>query len=518
MRKLTSPIDRLRSLAALVVFGGGVVGALATPSFAAEGDVDEIEPSLVVLEVFYDGQDFTKTPDYAKGVQDRIAKLGGFALLSRPDAQRVVAKRFPPSEQAKVADNADDIRKRVKQAEDVFFRDGPKAALPQLRQLNAELQKMADSLSLSDEFKREYISSQMLLGLVYLRSEQKTKATQVMEDLVRQVGKDASINIDSYHPDSVALYEKVVKDLKNSNGGKLAVRTSPPGADVFINGLKQSRKTPATYEGLYPGKLKLVVQKDGLSSRVRTITITEGGETDIQIDLKFEAALAFDSERFGVSFPDVESRKRNLPAFASALGRLLDVDYVAVVGLEPDGEAAALGGQLIHVETEKPVRGTAMKTRSNVISKRRVIQMARFLVYGDAPEVAYKPWYDNTLGWVLTGAGVAGGVVGTIFYLDFLDNKDIAECDPTVAGASCLPEAERFDAKDTAETSRTIAYAGWGLGAAGIVGGILSFALMQEEDLDADVRPRIPGSPTMTELTPSVLPGGGFGVSSTFTF
>ena len=147
--------------------------------------------------------------------------------------------------------------------------------------------------------------------------------------------------------------------------------------------------------------------------------------------------------------------------------------------------------------------------------------MARYILFEDAPTVAYKPWYENTLGWVLTGVGVAGGVLGTIFYLGYQDDKEIAECVPPEDGSAntCRPYASRLDAKDSAESERSLAYASWGVGGAALIGGILAFALMEDEDLDAPVRPRVPGSTgkSSASVTPVVTPDGG-GISASFSF
>ena len=378
----------------------------ATPALAAAPD--EAEPTVVVFELHYADRVFDKTSEYAQRVEEQITHSGGFAVLGRADAEKRVRAQIPQSAAVSIAAQADDVRKAVKEAEDIFFGGDTKTALDRLKGANDQLRKILAGLSLADSIRKEYVSTQMLLMLIYHRSKQEDKAREVATDLVKRVGEDPSISDDNYHPEAVAIYRDMVKSLAAKRIGKISVASNPPGADIFINGTRQDQKTPATIEGLFPGQVLVQIRKDGRASLVKDVVIDEGTTMQLDVDLEFESALAFDATHFGLAFRDAADRARNLPRFAAKLGAIVQADRVAFVGLgERDGKTQ-LEAYLARAPAEEMVRGTEIATRADVISKNRGDQVAAFLAYGDAPEMAYKPWYTNTLGWVLTGAGLVG--------------------------------------------------------------------------------------------------------------
>ncbi len=491
-----------------------VVGTATTTLGAAP---DEPEPTIVVFELHYADRGFDKTSEYARRVEEQITHASGLAVLGRADAEKRVRAQIPQSATVSIAAQADDVRKAVKEAEDIFFGGDTKTALDRLKGANEKLRKILDGLSLADSIRKEYVSAQMLLMLIYHRSKQDDKAREVATDLVKRVGEDPSISDDNYHPEAVTIYRDTFASLAAKRVGKIAVDSTPSGAEIYINGTRQEQTTPATIEGLFPGQVLVQIRKDGRASLVKDVVIDEGTTMRLSVDLAFESALAFDGARFGLVFRDAADRARNLPRFAAKLGAIVTADRVAFVGLGERAGKTQLEAYLARAPAEELVRGTAIATRADVISKNRVDQLAAFLAYGDAPETAYKPWYTNTLGWVLTGAGLVGVGVGAAMYVAYTDDRAIAECDPSVA--RCHNEAARRAAKDSADAERDWAYAGFGLGAAGIVGGILAFTLMRAEDTDAPVRSHGPevGAHTSIVPTPFLVPGGG-GVGASLRF
>ena len=65
----------------------------------------------------------------------------------------------------------------------------------------------------------------------------------------------------------------------------LHITTRPPGADVFINGDKQSGQTPLTIP-LAPNSYNLVLRKQGFEPYSDSIKVTENAQTPVDVDLK----------------------------------------------------------------------------------------------------------------------------------------------------------------------------------------------------------------------------------------
>ena len=514
------PARRLPRPAGVVALASIVLGLL--PSEAAHAAKPAEDPTLAVFEIYYRGKVTPKTAEYASKVEQRIVKEGGFDVINRMDAEKLVFAKYPKSDAGKIEEVADEIGKMVEEANRIFFEQGAAPALEKLREARDRLQLVVDSMSLTEELKKGYIDTQMLLALVYLKSNAADKADEVMRALVRQVGQDATINTDNYHPDAVALYKDVYRKLSESRVGQITVRSAPPGADVYINGIKQDRTTPAVFEGLFPGEVRVQIKKGDQASHVRKVMVDTGKALEFDIDLDFESALAFTGARYGLEFKDELDRKRNIGRYAARLGELVGVDYVALVGLGEDKGESMIEGYLVQVEADKLVRGTGMDANANVVSKRRIGEMAFYLMYGITEfKTAYLPWYENTTGWIFTGVGVAAGGLGGLFYSMYSSDREIAECDPgnDLAASGCKPQSTREDAKTSAETNRTLAYASFGVGAASLVTGILVFALDDREDPEAEIRPSLPeGGVKTTGIAPFVTPDGTAGVSAAFSF
>ncbi|TNF32000.1 MAG: PEGA domain-containing protein [Deltaproteobacteria bacterium] len=511
-----TPARRVR-IGALLASAALVAGVL--PSSVALAGAPAEDPTLAVFEIYYRGKPAAKTAEYAAKVEQRIVKEGGFDVINKIDAEKLVYAKYPKSEDVTLEESADAVKKIVDDATTIFFEQGAGPALEKLRDAREKLQRIVDSMSLSEELKKGYIDTQMLLTLIYLKSNSQDKAEEVMRALVRQVGQDASINTDNYHPDAVALYRETYRKMSEQRVGQISVRSNPPGADVYINGIKQDKTTPAVFEGLFPGEVRIQVKKGERSSHMRTINVETGTVHEFDVDLAFESALAFGNGRYGLEFLDELDRKRNLGPFAAKLGELVGVDYVAVVGLGDDKGETKLEGHLVQTESDKVLRGTGMDANANVVSKRRIGEMAYYIMYGITEfGTNYLPWYENTKGWILTGVGVVAGGLGGLSYAMYSSDRKDAECNPNTTTCA-LDEAGRQDAKKSAETERTLAYTGFGVGAAALVGGILIFALDNEEDPDAEVKPVLPGTGIKTtSIQPIFTPQGDVGLGATFTF
>jgi hypothetical protein len=65
----------------------------------------------------------------------------------------------------------------------------------------------------------------------------------------------------------------------------LYVSSRPPGADVFINGAKQSGQTPATLP-LAPGQYNLVLRLPGYEAYAGSVQVKDNIQTTLEVELK----------------------------------------------------------------------------------------------------------------------------------------------------------------------------------------------------------------------------------------
>ncbi|MFT7580772.1 MAG: hypothetical protein ACI9MR_002445 [Myxococcota bacterium] len=523
--RLGRSTERYMCALILTLFLAHPVAAAAPPTKAASG-----VPTLAVFELHYGGPDaavLQRTQSYATQIAEVLAASGDFDVKARADAAEVMSQTFPRPQGGDVDAQLTAAQSLFKDGESLFFEGKVAGALERVEQASFKMDQVVTARALTDPMRQQFIATELLLAQLYLRDDDKTKAENVMEGVVRRVGDDASITTDTYHPEQVKLFKAVQKRLETARNGQLTVQSEPAGADILVNGVRQTGQTPTTLDPLYTGPQTIQVVIADNVSRAQRVFVPVAGESPqvLKVDLPFDQALQLESDAFGVRFVDVAARDKDIARFAAQLGQLVGVDYVALVGLRTQGASTHLEGFLIHVATADVVReahanaAVSLTSRPTVVDPTRVSQMATFLQTGEGPSNTGSPWYTNTLGWVLTGAGVAATVVGAVLYGSYLDNRDIAECDPAAAGSACKPLAAREVAKDDAEGNRTVAYALWGVGAGSIVGGILVFALHDDGDSDsADAGDTASEGLRATTLAPTITPDGGVGLSAGFSF
>jgi hypothetical protein len=63
--------------------------------------------------------------------------------------------------------------------------------------------------------------------------------------------------------------------------GRLSVRTTPPGATIYVNGEPRPEKTPAIFS-LAAGKYRIAVVKEGLPKQEDDIVVRDGGIADLE--------------------------------------------------------------------------------------------------------------------------------------------------------------------------------------------------------------------------------------------
>jgi len=91
----------------------------------------------------------------------------------------------------------------------------------------------------------------------------------------------------------------------------LHIETHPAGADVFINGDKQSGQTPLTIP-LAPNTYNLVLRLQGYEAHSQTVTVKENVQTQLEIDLKERSAH--------VAWAQVETTPAGADIFVDGVG------------------------------------------------------------------------------------------------------------------------------------------------------------------------------------------------------
>ena len=495
------------SLAAIVLLSAPVSWAQSS----------ELEPSVVFFELGLRSSGPTKTIIYADRIAADIAQHKKYSTLAKKDAStRIRSKMVTPTRRVNDEKLAS-IEKMVAEGDKLIYTN-PKKAIKVLHEAKLQLKEIVENISLDGKIRRDYFTTQMLLVRSHMDNGNPPKAKEIMVEIVRTFEDEYPVDTKNYHPRVVDLYTGVLRDMKNRRTASLTITTNPPGCAVYLNGRAMKQKSPYTFTGLYPGAVRVNVQKDDLQSMVRKLDVGPKGTVKLDIDLEYESALNFTETAFGLTFSNEESLQRNMLNYTTRLGKFLEVDYVMLVGVV-DRDGPKLVSYQIDVNKKAIVREKAMSVKANVVSNRRIAEMSAFLANVDSSKVSVKgetvilPWYKNWIGWTLIGGGAVLAGVSIPFFVNFSDLQACAEdanCPTAPTKEQRIVKAE--EALSASQTGGILI----GVGGAVVVGGILVMALM---DMEGDASDQDAWAPSPPEFfaSPVLLPGGG-GFSASLRF
>jgi predicted Ser/Thr protein kinase len=133
----------------------------------------------------------------------------------------------------------------------------------------------------------------------------------------------------------------------------LYVSSRPPGADVFINGAKQSGQTPATLP-LAPGQYNLVLRLQGYEAYAGNVQVKDNIQTTLDAELKEKATSR-------VAWADVTSTPK---------GAEIVIDGTSTGQFSPARVQVTAGGHVVTLRMEgyQPVRRTVQVTEGSTVT------------------------------------------------------------------------------------------------------------------------------------------------------
>ena len=222
-----------------------------------------------------------------------------------------------------------------------------------------------------------------------------------------------------YPPKMRSLLQKATDDVKGAGHGGLAIRSTPEGAVVFVEG-RALGPTPLNIAGVIPvGQHRLWLELAGRRSITRVVDVAAGFSVPVEIDIGFEGSLQPGSTKTGPGLSPLVPFDE--PAWKRLAG-FVDVDVVVAVG-QGQGQAQ---GQVwaLAAEVAGPLRtGTVVAGQDRegallafVRGQAGVVDVAGVVAGGVPAEVAaavavaaVEP--PGEFPWVLAGVGAVGAVV-----------------------------------------------------------------------------------------------------------
>ncbi|MEC9071109.1 MAG: hypothetical protein VX938_01965, partial [Myxococcota bacterium] len=480
-------MQTLFSLArALVITVTAFAPAILISSVASAAELDDVEPSLAVLEIHVRGEEIPKTSEYVRRITSAVGETGRFAMLDSKDAKKALVGHLAKPHRKVTEAKLQEIEAKMKQGDELTYTD-PQQAILILAEAKTDLQVLHEGAMLNRKIRADLFRTQMLLARSHFDNGNEDKVREILGEIVRDFGAEHAVTEEEYHPDIVTLYTAVQGEMEARKVGKLKVETNPPGATIYLNGREEKTPSPGTYGKLYPGAVKVSARIGKRDSLVHEVNVSLDKVQSVTIDIDFEAAVAIDSNRFGLVFDDADVIAEQVADFGSRVGELLDVEYVLVSGLVTRGGKAALEGYLVDVGNAVVVLQKSDSAKTNVVSKKRVADHAVHMASLPRPSHSFRARFVRpTYAWVGLGTGIASAAVGAGLLASFNSKLEEVQCTQGPE-AGCKNATERGEIAESAKLVRMGAYTFLTVSAVGIVAGSTILAMYlsgggEEED------------------------------------
>ncbi|HZH02570.1 MAG TPA: PEGA domain-containing protein [Myxococcaceae bacterium] len=437
--------------------------------------------------------------EHASAVARRLAERQDVDFL-KPDQLAEELRPTPPKSLA-------DCEKQIGAARASFYNTEYARARAQLEEAVQGLERLPGG----DARWKLTREAWLLHGLVQRSEYPKSDAHEPSFRRVLRLEPNHVMDPVHFSPKTRATFESVRKDLVREKKVRFSAQSSPPGADVFLDGFPVGQ-TPLVLS-LPAGSYQLLMSRGNAVSFTRTVEISEANAT-AEVNLAWEGAtqarplpcLALDDEtaRLGA---------------ATQLGAQLGLEELVMVRVERRGAGPTwLTAADVNVRTGQKVREGGLKVQGGSVPTKALDDLVAFVLTGEPRQAvvtgnsqSVPPWLQppdprlearrRTLRWTsYAGLGAAaaclGGAllvrVGTQSYIDALNSRLSKEEGYGVSGDT---EADRLGSSiRSRQTVITGLLVGAGVTAA--AGGALWFMS------------RPPAVPKIS-MTASPAPGGG---------
>ncbi len=423
-----------------------------------------------------------KDPDllrYARDFEEQLSDRVGSALVS---TQQFQAKVGPPP-----THTLDEARRQVSTAENLFYNDRVADSLALLDQTLLELERLPPG---PDRWK-VFADAELIRGMALSALRRRDASDDAFRGVLR-VNPKQVMSADAFSPSFRARFDKLRTELARARKLRLSVQSQPAGATVFVDGLPLGH-TPATLE-LVPGTYQVLVGRGEAMSFPHSVQLRE--DTSLRVDLAFEQTIppsrapCLQQPRDGKETPLGNALK---------LALLLEVDQLVVLRLDrPAAGPSWLSAAVLSAQTAQRTREGGIQLAPTRSTSDDLEELARFVVTGEtgtrvvavtpsaqvstvalpAPvglgltQAPARTWRTPT-GIALTATGAVALGLGVLFQVQA--NASAGKFNQAYAGGTA-PTPEQVGTvagyRSDAQTQQTLAYVGYGVGAAALATGL----------------------------------------------
>jgi PEGA domain len=427
-----------------------------------------------------------RAPDllqYARLFEERLSARVGPQLLD--EAQFHARVGLPPTH------TLDEVRRQVTTAENLFYNDRVNDALGVLDQALIELERLPPG----NERWKTYADAQLIRGMALSAVRRRDASDDAFRSVLRLDPKHV-MSPDAFSPLFRQRFEKLRAELARSRKARLNVQSQPSGGGVFLDGIPLGH-TPITLE-LPPGNYQVIVGRTDAFSFSHPVSLRT--DSVLRVDVGFEQSIPGSR----VACLQQPREGRDLPlGNALKLGMLLEVEQMVVLRLDrPPAGPSWLAAAVLNTQTAQRTREGGIQLGGQTRTSEDLPELARFVVTGEtgkrvvvvdrsaAPTSVLSPpppapapavhaevrplrTWRTPAGISLVGVGVASVGLGVLFQITA--NDSASKFNQSYAnGSAPLPSqvATVDQYRSDAHTQQTLAYVGYGVGAAAIGTGL----------------------------------------------
>jgi PEGA domain len=320
------------------------------------------------------------------------------ALKARQDQEVMTPAAFAERLFPAPSGSFEDIQRQLDAAQDQFY----EARYSKAEQAINDALREISRLPVGDAHWQLFANAQLLHGLNY-RSMGKVKESDNAFRNVLRLKPQYKLDAAQYAPSIRQAFDKVRAELGKAKKVKLAVKSTLPASDVFLDGLTVGQ-TPLSLD-VVAGTYDITVMKGSAVSFPRQIQ-AQGPDTPVLVDLAYEGSVSF-SPFPCLAFSD-KADERTL-SHAIRLGGTLGVEEVIVVRLEPASSGPKwFAATVLNVEGGQKVREGGFKTQPGLDAPRDALTaLVDFVTTGKTQPNLVVPNTNGMAPWTQLPAAAA---------------------------------------------------------------------------------------------------------------
>lgn len=311
-----------------------------------------------------------RDPDLAQNARQLARVLKG-TLGDRLLTDDGVRSRLSPQP----AVTAEDLARQLEAAETLFYNGEYAKAETAILHALEEIRRFPPG---QERWKLD-ARAELLESQVIRRLGRATEADELFRHVLR-LQPSFQLDPDYFMPSIRQKFDRFRKELQATRRVRVEVKSLPPGAEIYLDGVKQSAVTPAALE-VWPGDYELIVAREGQRSLPHQLAAYR--ENSILVDLQFEGAIQLDRDP---CFATRAGDERTRLAGALKVATLLGVDTMVVLNLDRAKTGpSALGATVLDTRSAATVRWGKIKLPVGAQDAPSAIgELAKFVMTGES--------------------------------------------------------------------------------------------------------------------------------------